>query len=86
MWGKKKKERKRRWKILIALFVVAHLIGFYSSIDAVMNTRTAQGTIAWALSLNFTPIVTVPAYWVFGRSKFHGYVTMRQATDSELRF
>ena len=82
MWGEKKKERKR--KMLIALFVVAHVIGFYSSIDAVMNTRTAQGTIAWAMSLNFIPIVAVPAYWVFGRSKFRGYVTLRQNTDSEL--
>ncbi len=70
--------------MLIALFVVAHVVGFYSSIDAVMNTRTAQGTIAWALSLNFIPIVAVPAYWVFGRSKFRGYVTLRQTTDSEL--
>jgi cardiolipin synthase len=84
MWRKKKKERKRRWKMLIGLFVVAHVIGFFSSIDAVMRTRTAQGTIAWALSLNFIPIVAVPAYWVFGRSKFQGYVTLRQITDSEL--
>ncbi len=70
--------------MLIALFVVAHAVGFYSSIDAVMNTRTAQGTIAWAMSLNFIPFVAVPAYWVFGRSKFRGYVTLRQASDSEL--
>ena len=70
--------------MLIALFVVAHLVGFYSSIDAVMNTRTAQGAIAWAMSLNFIPIVAVPAYWIFGRSKFHGYVTLRQDTDSDL--
>jgi cardiolipin synthase len=70
--------------MLVALFVVAHLIGFYSSIDAVMNTRTAQGAIAWAMSLNFIPIVAVPAYWIFGRSKFQGYVTLRQDTDSNL--
>ena len=70
--------------MLIALFAVAHLIGFYSSIDAVMYTRTAQGTIAWALSLNFIPMIAVPAYWVLGRSKFRGYVTLRQNTDSEL--
>ena len=65
-------------------FLLAHLIGFVSSIDAVMKTRTAQGTIAWALSLNFMPVLAVPAYWVFGRSKFQGYVGLRQAEDSEL--
>lgn len=70
--------------MVTAFFVVVHLIGFFSSIDAVMSTRTAQGTIAWALSLNFIPIVAVPAYWVFGRGRFQGYVTLRQVTDSEL--
>ena len=26
------------------------------------------------MSLNTVAVVAVPAYWVFGRSKFHGYV------------
>jgi len=68
----------------IGIITIAHVIGLFSSIDAVMKTRTAQGTIAWALSLNLIPIVAVPAYWIFGRSKFHGYVTLRQAQDSEV--
>ena len=84
MWDKKKNEQRRRWKMWIGFLVVAHVIGFFSSIDAVMNTRTAQGTIAWAASLNFFPVLAVPAYWVFGRSKFHGYVTLRQSADVDV--
>lgn len=48
-----------------------------------MSTRTAQGTIAWIVSLNTFPLVTVPAYWVFGRNKFQGYVTLRRQVESE---
>src|SRR5687767_15373877 len=43
-----------------------------------MEVRTAQGTIAWVFALNSVPYVSVPAYWVFGRSKFQGYVLARR--------
>jgi cardiolipin synthase len=43
-----------------------------------MEVRTAQGTIAWVFALNTVPYVSVPAYWVFGRSKFQGYVLARR--------
>ena len=71
--------------MLVAIVIVAHLIGFASSIDAVWNTRTSQGAIAWAVVLNTFPYVAVPAYWVLGRSRFQGYVTARQGEDSEIR-
>jgi len=58
--------------------LVFHILGFLSSIDAVMSTRTSQGAIAWAVVLNTFPYVAVPAYWILGRSKFQGYVTARQ--------
>jgi cardiolipin synthase len=63
---------------VIALF---HFMGLISSIHAVMSTRTSQGAIAWAVSLNTFPYLAVPAYWVLGRSRFQGYVTARRATD-----
>ncbi len=59
------------------------MLGFISSIDAVMSTRTSQGAIAWAVCLNTFPYIAVPAYWILGRSRFHGYVTARQAGDLE---
>ena len=69
----------------ILIFVVAHVVGFLSSIHAVMSTRTSQGAVAWAVGLNTMPYVAVPAYWVLGRSRFQGYVTSRRGTDEGLR-
>lgn len=66
-------------------FAVVHTIGFFSSIDAIMGTRTAQGAIAWALSLNLVPVIAVPTYWVLGRSRFKGYVSLRQSRDKEIQ-
>lgn len=65
-------------------FLLLHVMGFFSSIDAVMGTRTSQGAIAWVISLNTFPIVSLPAYWIFGRSKFQGYVVARQQDESAL--
>ncbi len=59
--------------MLVTLLLVFQLLGLASSIHAILRTRTPQGAIAWAVSLNALPIITVPAYWVFGRSKFNGY-------------
>lgn len=42
------------------------------AIDAVLRSRTPQGAIAWSVSLVSMPILSVPAYLVFGRSKFQG--------------
>ena len=72
--------------MLTAVVIVAHILGFVSSIDAVWSTRTSQGAIAWAVVLNTFPYVAVPAYWVLGRSRFRGYVTARQGEDSEIRY
>ncbi len=67
---------RKRW---IAVFVlVAHLAGALTSVRAIMEVRTAQGAIAWAVALNTLPYVSVPAYWVFGRGKFQGYVIARR--------
>jgi cardiolipin synthase len=50
-----------------------------------MSTRTSQGAIAWVVSLNTFPYVAVPAYWIFGRSTFQGYVTARQTGDLDIQ-
>ena len=70
--------------MLAAIVAVAHVLGLLSSIDAVWSTRTPQGTIAWAVALNTFPYVAVPAYWVLGRSRFHGYVTARRGSLEEV--
>ena len=76
--GRRSGGKKMITAVLIAIF---HVLGFTSSIHAVMSTRTSQGAIAWAVSLNTFPYLAVPAYWVFGRSKFQGYVVARRTKD-----
>ncbi len=54
-----------------------HVLGAVSSVQAVLSTRTPQGAVAWVVSLNTVPYVAVPAFWVFGRSRFDGYELVR---------
>ena len=68
----------------IGIAIVAHVLGFISSVVAMMTARTPQGSIAWAISLNTCPYIAVPAYWVFGRSRFEGYVTARKLVETDL--
>jgi cardiolipin synthase len=79
-------EKKVKKRMIITVTLIAfHVLGFLSSIHALMSTRTSQGAVAWVVSLNTFPYVAVPAYWVFGRSRFQGYVTARQTGDLEIQ-
>ena len=64
--------------LIVVLVVIFQLLGVFSAVHAIMSTRTPQGSIAWAVSLVAIPYVSVPAYWIFGRNKFKGYVLARQ--------
>ena len=75
----KTKPRRRMWITLFVLF--SHFVGLLTSVHAIMGVRTAQGAIAWVVSLNTFPYGAVPAYWILGRSKFNGYVTARRLDD-----
>jgi cardiolipin synthase len=61
-----------------------HGLGILTAIHAVMTARTSQGAIAWALLLILFPYLTLPAYGLFGRGKFQGYVKARRAGDSQI--
>lgn len=75
---------KRRKKRFLALLLTgAHVLGALTSVQAIMTTRTSQGATAWAISLNTFPYVAVPAYWVFGRSKFEGYEIKRRGNEEK---
>ena len=77
---------KLRRGLLITLFIlIAHISGFLTSVRAIMEVRTAQGAVAWAISLNTFPYIAVPAYWILGRSKFQGYVTARRSKLAEVQ-
>lgn len=81
-WQRWARFARRHW--IASTIAFAHLLGLASSVDALMDTRTAPGAVAWIISLNTFPVVAVPTYWVFGRSRFQGYVVGRRDTDSQL--
>jgi len=69
----------------MALLVAAfYLAGILLAVHAVMTVRTAQGAIAWAVSLVSVPFVAVPAYLVFGRSKFEGAMQAYEQRRGEI--
>lgn len=61
------------------------LLAIAAAGHALMNARTSQGSIAWAISLIAFPIVSLPLYAVFGRGKFRGYVDARRAGELEIQ-
>ena len=69
--------------IAIVVFLV-ELLGILTAVHAVMNARTSQGAIAWAISLITFPWLALALYAIFGRNKFHGYVSLRSSKDSEI--
>ena len=70
--------------MLWIVIIFAHVAGAILSVDAVMKNRTAQGAIAWAVSLNTFPYVVVPIYLVFGRQRFQGWIELRQEYERDI--
>lgn len=71
---------------MMAFIVTAfYFAGILAAIDAVMTVRTSQGAIAWSVSLVSFPFIAVPAYLVFGRSKFEGQMQAFALRKGEIR-
>ena len=49
-----------------------------------MRARTSQGAVAWSIALVSFPLVSLPLYLIFGRSKFHGYVNAHRISHGNL--
>lgn len=68
------------------LYVLLEIAGIYSAVHAILNTRTSQAAIAWAISLSIIPLFILPLYWIFGNSRFHGYMeSFRQARLEDIQ-
>ena len=66
--------------IIGAVLVFAEILGILLALNVVMQPRSSQGTIAWFIALIALPVVTVPFYAIFGRTRFLGYTeTLREA-------
>jgi cardiolipin synthase len=66
------------------LIGLIHLLGLVAAVHAVLTVRTAQGAIAWAMSLIFMPYLTLIPYLVFGRSTFDAYIEARRQANREM--
>ncbi len=73
------------WLHLGTLVGLAHIAGLVAACHAILNTRTSQGAIAWAVSLVAMPYLTLIPYLFLGRSKFSGYIEARRFTTQTLR-
>lgn len=62
------------WHIVVPVVLTAlEVIGLASAWHAAQNVRTSQAAVAWAAGLVAMPLLMVPMYWIFGRSRFGGY-------------
>jgi len=66
-----------------SLITITHVLGVLSAVRAIMDARTAQGAIAWAIALIAFPYLALPLFWIFGKRKFVGYVIERRDSLSE---
>lgn len=66
------------------LIGVIHLLGVVAALHAVFTVRTAQGAIAWAMSLLFIPYFTLIPYLVFGSRTFDAYIKARRQANREM--
>ncbi|KDB07662.1 Cardiolipin synthase [Burkholderia sp. lig30] len=73
------------WLHVGTLILVLHVLGVVAACHAILNTRTSQGAIAWAVSLAAMPYLTLIPYLFLGRSKFSGYVDARRHESEALR-
>ncbi|WP_248322088.1 cardiolipin synthase [Caballeronia sp. Sq4a] len=73
------------WLHVGTLVMAAHVLGVIAAVHAIINTRTSQGAVAWAVSLVAMPYLTLIPYLFLGRSKFAGYIDERRLEIEILR-
>ena len=64
--------------IIGTFLVIAEFFGILLAVNSVMQPRSSQGSIAWFIALIALPVVTIPLYAVFGRTRFLGYTDAMQ--------
>jgi len=70
--------------IIGTVYLTLQLLGVVAAVHAILLTRTPQGSIAWGVALICLPLISLPLYLVFGRSKFNGLVNLRRADNNRL--
>lgn len=62
-----------------------HTLGIIAACHAIMNTRTSQGAVAWAVALVSVPYLTLIPYLFLGHSRFAGYVDEHRFNSARAR-
>ena len=57
--------------------LLMYLASIISALEAILKSRTSQGAVAWTISLLTFPFIALPAYLIFGRNRFDGYLEKR---------
>lgn len=65
------------------VIALIHVLGLIAAAHAALTARTAQGAVAWAVSLIFMPYLALIPYLIFGRTKFAGYVETRRTRNRQ---
>ena len=77
------------WSDFVWLLGVAlsawHLLGILAALHALLTVRTAQGSVAWVVSLLLLPELTLLPYLIFGRSRFAGYIAARRQENGQMQ-
>lgn len=66
------------------ILLVAEVLGVTLAVHAVMQPRSSQGAIAWFIALITMPLITIPVYAVFGRTRFFGYTEALRSADERI--
>jgi cardiolipin synthase len=71
--------------VYAVIAIVAHVLGALTALHALLTARTPQASLAWAAGLIGFPYLALPLYWIFGRSRFHGYRLAHLSKDEEIQ-
>ena len=64
--------------------ICCYVLGFIAALEVIYKGRTAQGTIAWVVSLLLMPVLALPCYLLFGSRRFQGYVKARRLGNNRI--
>jgi cardiolipin synthase len=69
--------------MVATIVLLFYLGGIIAAAHAALTTRTAQGAVAWTVSLVSFPFLALPAYLVLGRNKFAGRTELFEEVQDE---
>ncbi len=72
-------------EIIAIVALLLYFMAILSAVEATIKARTAQGAIAWTISLLTIPYLALPFYWIFGRGKFSGYLEQKKEIEAKTR-